>query len=52
MKLLSLSPLAPLAVIFNKLLEWFHQNRHQENHQVIYVSTSSINEHPLLNKRY
>ena len=43
MKFLSLSPKAILAVIFNKLLDWFKQYKAFKKHEVIYVEIRRIN---------
>jgi hypothetical protein len=44
MKFLSLSPKAILAVIFNKILDWFKQDNAPKNHKVVYVEIQRVNK--------
>ena len=48
MKFLSLSPKAILAVIFNKILDWFQQYIPSKSHQVVYAEIRHAKKQPAL----
>jgi len=52
MNFLSLSPNAILAVIFNKILDWFQQSKASKKPEVIYVEIHRIKKQPGKNELY